>query len=186
MLKKLFKPYVDYSAYIFKFWVNQITMSALGLLVCAAVYLTEGALIAQICLALFPVGFMCFLVYDYMFQFGHKHSVSIEAGHMEFDKLFGLKIYALAYAPSMLLIVLTAIFSLLNVPNAPAITTILYYLLNAYNFGFFWILSALPTWVNMLIFALPPMVACMLGYYLGCKDKPISAMLGIKIKKTNK
>lgn len=186
MLKKLFQPYVDYSAYIFKFWVNQITMSAMGLLVCAAVFLTEGVLIAQICLALFPVGFMFFLIYDYMFQFGHKHSVSIEAGHMEFDKLFGLKIYALAYSPTLLLILLTVIFSIFGVPNAPAITSTIYYLLNAFNLGFFWILDSVPVYVNMIIFALPPMIACTLGYYLGCKDKPISKMLGIKVKNSKK
>lgn len=186
MLKRLFQPYVDYSAYIFKFWVNQITMSAMGLLVCVAVSLTEGVLIAQICLALFPVGFMFFLIYDYMFQFGHKHSVSIEAGHMEFDKLFGLKIYALAYAPTLLLILLTAIFSIFGVPNAPAITSTIYYLLNAYNLGFFWVFGSIPVYVNMIIFALPPMIACTLGYYLGCKDKPISRMLGIKVKNPKK
>ncbi len=185
-IKKLFKPYVEYSAYIFKFWVNQITMSALGLLVSCAISLTEGILALQIIMALFPVGFMCFLVYDYMFQFGHKHSVSIEAGHMSFDKLFGLKIFALAYAPTLLLIILTAIFSIFGVANAPAITSVIYYLLNAYNLGFFWLLDGIPAYVTMLIMMLPTMIACTLGYYLGAIDKPILRMLGINIKSKNK
>lgn len=185
-IKKLFKPYVDYSSYIFKFWVNQITMSALGLLVSFAVYLTEGILIAQIIMALFPVGFMCFLIYDYMFQFGHKHSVSIEAGHMRFDKLFGLKIFGLAYAPTFLLIFLTAVFSIFGIPNAPAVTSTIYYLLNAYNLGFFWLIGSIPAYVTMLIMMLPIIIACTLGYYLGAIDKPILRMLGINIKSKNK
>lgn len=185
-IKKLFKPYVEYSSYIFKFWVNQITMSALGLLVSCAISLTDGILPVQIIMALFPVGFMCFLIYDYMFQFGHKHSVSIEAVHMRLNKIFGLKIFGLSYAPTLLLIVLTAIFSILGVPDVPAITSVVYYILNAYNLGFFWLLSGIPAYITMIIMMLPTMIACTLGYFLGATDRPISSMLGINIKSKKK
>jgi len=182
---RIFAPYNTYSAHIFKFWVNQITMSALGLLVAFAVNLTDGIILLQIVLASFPIGFMCFLVYDYMFQFGQKDSVSIQAGRIDFDKLFGLKIYAYAYAPTFLFILLTLIFTVCGVADVPAITAVLYYLLNAYNLGFFWIIgSALPQYVTMLIMMIPVGVATFLGYYLGAKDKPILKMLGINIKRT--
>ncbi len=183
LISKIISPYLTYSAHIFKFIVNQVTMSALGLIVFVAYLAVRDIPVLNIIIGLFPAGFFWFLIYDAMFEFGHKDSVSIEAGKIKFDKMFGAKIFFFSYLPSLILILINIIISLFGA-NANGVTAIAYYILNAFNFGLVSLMNEIfkSTCITMVILCIPPLVFCTLGYYLGARDMPIRKILGIPIK----
>lgn len=183
-ISKIFSPYLIYSSHIFKFMVNQVTMSALGLIVFVGYILTKDVPLLQAIIALFPPCFFCFLLYDAMFEFGHKDSVSIASNKIKFDKLFGAKIFFFSYLPSLIIIVINIIFALAPIdPSVTGITLIIYYILNASNLGIISLTSSfLHVCITMVLMCFPPLISCTLGYYLGATDLPIRKILGIPIK----
>ncbi|PKM62774.1 MAG: hypothetical protein CVU97_03735 [Firmicutes bacterium HGW-Firmicutes-21] len=187
-MSKFFQLYITYSKFIFKFWVTQITMSAFGLFVSLATIATNpeenntyGLVVAS---AVFAIGFLSFLLYDMMFMHGLNHSVGVVKRGFVPNKLEGLKIALLAYAPTILIITLAIVFFLLDISAGYAVIKVVLVIIihGTYN-GFWWLLSNHVYDPLIAILTLVPgITACTLGYYLGLRDMPIRKLLGIPIK----
>jgi hypothetical protein len=192
-MKKFFEQYITYSKYIFKFWVNQISMSVFGIIVSLAATINGNSLVV-IGSILFSVGFLCFLLYDMMFMKGLEDSVRNRDAFQP-NKWEGLKIGLLSYAPTLLIGLIAII---LFACNAATVYTIFKLILifgvsGTYN-GFFWLMTPyISEPIIIILTFVPALAATTLGYYLGLKDKPIRKILGIPVKppkppkqKTNK
>jgi len=180
-MKKFFNLYVKYSKYIFKFWVNQVTMSVFGVILSLAAIATgnTGLVIGSI---VFSIGFFVFLQYDIMFTKGFEDSVR---NHDAFqpNKWEGLIIGLLAYAPTLLFAVIAMVAYFCNAAVFFSIIKFVYIFLlhGSYN-GFFWLLAEHLTDPVLFILSFAPILtATTLGYYLGLKDMPIRKILGIPV-----
>lgn len=181
-MKKFFQLYITYSKYIFKFLTTQVSMGVMGIIVGLSAIVMKSTAFTVIA-SVFTIGFLLFLIYDFMFMHGLNDSVRYESGNAERDKWEGLKVALLSYAPTILVVLLTIIFVLCKIEIGYTITnTILLFLLGSY-FGLFDLLSEnMNPQVLQVLCLLPAIIACTLGYYLGLKDKPIRKLLGIPIK----
>ena len=192
-MKKFFEQYITYSKYIFKFWVNQITMSIFGLIVSLAAAATNNNWLV-IGAVLFSVGFFSFLLYDMMFFKGLEDSVR-NRDSFQPNKWEGLKIGLLSYAPTLLIGLLAIILFVCGTANAyNIIKFIIFFVISGSYNGVLWLLTDyLSDPIIIALSFIPALVATTLGYYLGLKDRPIRKILGIPVKppkppkqKTNK
>jgi len=182
-LKKFFGLYITHSKYIFKFWVTQVTMSAFGLFIGFPSIATEKNWLIVIS-SIFAIAFLVFLLYDMMFMYGLSESVRVYKDGRTPDKLKGLKIAMLSYAPTILIITLYIISILFNLQIVFIITqSIMHFVIHGTYFLFFYILAdSIPLTLIAIITLIPGIAACTLGYYLGEKDLPIRKLLGIPVK----
>lgn len=183
-MKKFFNLYITYSKYVFKFWVNQVTMSVFGVILSAAALETESDIL-QIGAMLFSIGFLVFLQYDMMFIKGFEDSVRNRESFKP-NKWEGLKIGLLSYAPTMLFALLIIIMYLCGAAGAYSILKLIYTFLlhGSYNVFLWYFADVLPDPVLILLTFVPVLVATTLGYYLGLKDMPIRKIFGIPVSPT--
>jgi len=175
-------PYITYSKYIYKFVVTQITMSVFGLIVSLATSMTYNPTVMKIGI-MFSVGFFVFLLYDTMYIHGLDDSVKRTKEGQKTNKLEGLKIALLSYAPTILIVLLFEFFFIFGLGDANAIITIILMIIHGTYSGFWFLISnEIYKPLIPVLTLLPGIIACTLGYYLGLKELPIRKILGIPIK----
>ena len=185
-MKKITAFFNEYSKLITKFWIYQVTMSVLGLMVSwpLAIMLKEDSkyslymTLAVICTA----GFFCFLVYDSLNQFGLRYSIRKSKGMVSELPVpadsTGLKIAAFAYAPTALLILIYVIFFLCGFAQGQGVMVSVIYIVpihSMYNAG--WLALSGQHEVVRMIFTVATLIPATffswLGYYLGVRNKGV-------------
>lgn len=176
-------PYITYSKYIFKFIVTQVTMSVFGLLISVASFVTYNMTVIIIGM-LFAIGFFMFLLYDTFFMKGLDDSVKRTSEGQKKDKLEGMKIALLSYAPIIIIVVLYVLFFFIGLGDVNAIITIILSLIHGTYVGLWYILKDIHVYDPLIpiLTLIPGIAACTLGYYLGLRELPIRKILGIPIK----
>ncbi len=185
-MKKLITFFKEYSKLITKFWVYQVTMSVLGLMVSwpLAIMLKGDSnyTLYMTIAVIFTAGFFCFLVYDYMNQFGLKYSIRKSKGAsndlpVPKDSL-GLKVAAFAYAPTALLVLIYVIFFLCGFEKGQGILVSMIYIIpihSMYNSG--WLALSGQNEIFRMLFSVAALVPATffswLGYYLGVRNKGV-------------
>lgn len=187
-MKKIIAFFKEYSHFITKFWVYQVTMSVLGLMVSwplaimlqndpkYSLYMT----IAVICTA----GFFCFMVYDTMNQFGLKYSIRKASGASNSLPVpgdsVGLKVALLAYLPTALLILIYTVFFIIGFERGQAVMVSIIYIVpvhSMYNAG--WLALSGQKEVIRMLFTIASLIPATffswLGYYLGVRNKGVIA-----------
>jgi len=183
-MKKIIAFFNEYSKLITKFWIYQVTMSVLGLMVSwpLAIMLKDDPkyslymTLAVICTA----GFFCFLVYDSLNQFGLKYSIrKSTASELPVpEDSIGLKIAAFAYAPTALLILIYFIFFLCGFGQGQGVMVSVIYIVpihSMYNAG--WLALSGQHEVARMVFTIATLIPASffswLGFYLGVRNKGV-------------
>lgn len=188
-MKKIFNFAKSNSGLIFKLWVDQLIWSVVGLMVSwpLAIILSENenySLFMGLA-GIFTVAIYCFRFYDIFNQIGLKYSIrkcnsSYEQSTIPSDT-YGLKVAAIAYIPTAILVILYTIFSIISFNgNAQGVLAAILYIVpihSMYNCGFL-ALSGLSESVRTLytvLALLPAPFFAWLGYYLGIRNKGVIA-----------
>lgn len=190
-MKKLREFWNSYSHILIRFWVNQIVMSVLGISVGLAILALNSTVVTVIG-CVFCVGILCFLQYDLLFMFGESWFCKPKDIARP-SRSLGLRIALLGYAPLALLCVIGFLLQLFSVGNGSVAVKLIYYALH----GSYMLLHSLLTttvlnaeslfsqcmgWVCCLLYTIPVIGFCSLGFALGEKDKPLRSFFGIKVK----
>ncbi|MBQ3598506.1 MAG: hypothetical protein II987_04495 [Clostridia bacterium] len=187
-MKKLIAFFKQNSKLIVDFWVNQVVWSVVGLMVSwpMSIMLNKDpnySLYMGLAAA-FTAGIFWFRIYDMLNQHGLKYAIKRNKGSSEQLNIpsdsFGLKIGLFAYAPTILLVLIFAAFSIFNFESGRAIMAAVIYMIpihSIYNAG--WLaLSDLGETVLVIFTVLtliPIPCFAWLGYYLGVRDKGVIA-----------
>ncbi len=169
-------------------WVNQVVWSVVGLMISwpLSIMLDKDpnySLYMAIAAA-FTAGIFWFRIYDILNQYGLKFSIrkskSVSEELCVPSDSFGLKIGLFAYAPTVLLIVIFVIFSIIGFETGRGIMAAIIYIIpihSMYNAG--WLaLSGLDEIFRVIytvLTVLPIPFFAWLGYYLGVRDKGVIA-----------
>lgn len=182
-MKKFFNLYVTYSKYVFKFWVNQVSMSIFGVIVSLAAVATGNTAVV-IGSMVFSIGFFVFLQYDMMFMKGLEDSVRNRESFQP-NQLEGLKIGLLSYAPTFLFALILIIVYFCGFEAYAIFKFIfIFFFHGSYN-GTFWLLgNMIPDPIVIVLTFIPGLAATTLGYFLGLRDKPFRSFFGIPVKPT--
>ena len=125
-MKKFMAFFKEHSSLIVNFWINQVVWSVVGLMISwpLSMILDENknySLYMWLVLV-FTAGLFCFRVYDMLNQFGLKFSIRKNNPAYTSESIpsdsFGLKIALIGYAPTILLVLLYAIFFLPSITQA--------------------------------------------------------------------
>ncbi len=176
------------SKLIVKFMMTHLVMSILGLMVGLAILTLEegsgGFSVIAIVASLFTVGFLCFMHYDDAFFAGVKEGIKHRAEGTKPDVLKGLKIALIGYSP-VILIGIAVIIVMLVTPAGEDHTPIPLLLFYACQ-GSFLCLYKLLDYIGIIgyviVTLLPSIIASLLGYAIGCKDKTIRGIFGMAVK----
>ena len=168
---------------IHKCWVNQIAMSAFGLMVTLPIHaLSQNkgyGNLPIIAVSIFAIGFYCFINYDAFWDWGTRVSLKSKNNQNSSPKL-ALKIGMFAYIPTAILTVAMILFyyisSLGDVALAGNISGVCSLLLSVivhgmYN-GLMWVLTAKYS-ILFILFLIPMPLTCYLGYSIGSKGKKL-------------
>ncbi len=176
------------SAQFRKFWVNQIAISLLGVMITMPMLTLEknhpeiGAW-PELLAALFCGGFFCFLIYDVMYALGAKDYIRVTHQNAEPDRLKALKICVLAYLPTIIVTLCAAIFRVTGLADAYGVTSIIMNMvIHAMYSGLFFYL---PDSINVIAFPIGIIATLFfgwLGYYMSTHDKSLRGVFGIKTK----
>ncbi len=179
-----------YLSYIVRFWTNHLVCSITGISVGFATIALDNLTVAIVG-TVFTISFVCFLQYDNMFQLGEKHHYK----HVELSrpqKSLGLKLSLLASTPLFLLIAIGLVLQLVSAEGAATICKLIYYvlqgmyvqlhaiatstdILTADSFG-----SQILGWLFYLLYTVPVIISCAIGYFLGAQDRPLRTLFGFK------
>lgn len=183
-MKKIIAFFNEYSKLITKFWIYQVTMSVLGLMVSwpLAIMLKDDPKYSlyMTLAVIFTAGFFCFLVYDSLNQFGLKYSIrKSTASELPVpEDSIGLKIAAFAYAPTALLILIYFIFFLCGFGQGQGVMVSVIYIVpihSMYNAG--WLALSGQHEVARMVFTIatlmPASFFSWLGFYLGVRNKGV-------------
>lgn len=180
--------YTDYRKIFTKFWTFQIVISLLGVMItwplsALANSNPEYSALIYISAVIFCGGMFCFLVYDTFFQLGAKEYIKTQNKTITYEPLKGLKMTAIAYSPTMLIILLSVIFYFTGLGDAFASTSvILNIVIHAMFSGLIFIFPDSMIWLAFVLSAIPALVAGFLGYFIPLQNKTIRGMLGFKVK----
>ena len=196
MLKTFFS---ENSRYIVKYFINQIIMSFLGLCIGLPTIILKNTVVSIIG-CIFSIAMLCFLQYDFAFHLGEKHCYLPEDQQRP-KKSLGIKIALVGTIPTFLVIFIGFIFRL-TMEKVTVVPLLIYYGLNGTYVQLYalinsgvgqmsnLVLSGCIMWGFCLLFTLPGILSCGLGYYLGSIDKPFRVLLGIrkevKVKRDNR
>lgn len=190
---KLFKNiktfYFDNMNLINKFWLNQIALSILGIMVCLP--MPSFGTAALIIASLFSAIFFISLLYDNAWDEGFKDSNRVSNGRLPLRPFHGAKIAVFAYAPSILFWVLWAVPTLLNCIGVETLNafgvvgkTLVLFFCNGTYLGLVYTTLNYIDEVYLLLIALvcfiPAIISYGLGYRLGLADKQIKTLFGFK------
>lgn len=177
-----------------KFWVNQIAISLLGIMITLPMLTLEKnhpdlGTWPELLAAVFCGGMFCFLIYDMTYALGAKDYIRVHHQNAEPDKNRALKICVLAYAPTILVTLCAVIFFVLGriIPdtfgNPYAVTSIIMNMaIHAMYSGLFFYL---PESFNVIAFPIGIIITVFfgwLGYYMSTHDKSLRSVFGIKTK----
>ena len=188
MITRLKEFFLANSTQFKKFWVNQIAISLLGLMVTLPVVTLEQnnpelGNWPELLAALFCGGMFCFLTYDVMYALGAKDYIRVHNQNAPEDKQKALKICSLAYAPTAFVALLAIIFFVSGLSDAYGVTSVIMNMaIHAMYSGLFFFI---PDSVNVLAFPLSICITVFfgwLGYYMSTHDKSLRGVLGIKTK----
>lgn len=174
----------DYFYSIVKMFVNQFAIAIFGI----ALFVPTFKELNTLCLvaSIFSVVFYLFLIYMLIWEVGAKDRISVDVGKKPKRVHLGLWLSFLANIPNLILAVVCVIS-----PNLRAIPTLLQ--------GMYWGIIrkiSLPLgvngafipisefWFTYFIIAIPALLTCWLGYYLGFCNFKISRLF-IPEKKTS-
>ena len=185
-MKNLNAFFKQNSKLIIDFWVNQVVWSVVGLMVSwpMSIMLNKDpnySLYMGLAAA-FTAGIFWFRIYDILNQHGLKYAIrksSGEGSQIPSDS-FGLKIGLLSYAPTILLILIFVVFSLIKLENGQAIMAAVIYMVpihSMYNAGWLALsgFDEIVLVIYTLLTILPIPFFAWLGYYLGVRDKGVIA-----------
>jgi len=171
-----------------KFWVNQIAISLLGVMITLPVLTLErnnpelGSW-PELLAAAFCGGMFCFLIYDLFYALGAKDYIRVHHQNAEEDKYKALKIALLAYSPTLLVALLAVIFKLFELADAYAVTSVIMNMgIHAMYSGLFFFI---PDSFNVIAFPVSigiTLFFAWLGYFIANKDTSLRAIFGIKTK----
>ena len=171
-----------------KFWVNQIAMSLLGVMVTLPMLTLENnhpeiGVWPELLAAVFCGGMFCFLVYDVMYALGAKDYIRVTHQNAEPDPLKAVKICVIAYSPTILVTLCAVIFRLFDLADAYGVVSIIMNMvIHAMYSGLFFYL---PDTVNVIAFPIGILVTLFfgwLGYFMSTHDKSLRGVFGIKTK----
>lgn len=184
MIKKFFGSYIVYSKYIFKFWVTQVAMGAFGIIISMSAIALQNN-VFTICASLLCVSFICFLMYDFMFDYGFKESVIRTSEGQKKNLWKGLKISLLSVLPTALIILFAFICNIINFEIGSKIfVTILYIIQGIYTSTVLVLGDSINLLALYAILLLPSVISCTLAYYIGASGKTLRQILGLKVKPT--
>ena len=187
MLNKIKTIYIANSTIFRKFWVNQIAISLLGVMVTWPMIVLSDNMpelheMPILFAGIFCGGLFCFLIYDLFYQLGAKDFIRISHQKMSPDPYKALKITAVAYLPTLFLMFLSIVFFFLA-PSAEVVTSgILNIGIHAMYSGIYFVI---PKPFNLIAFQLCASVTFLfahLGYYLASHDKYLRSFFGITVK----
>lgn len=187
-MKNLNAFFKQNSKLIIDFWVNQVVWSVVGLMVSwpMSIMLNKDpnySLYMGLAAA-FTAGIFWFRIYDILNQHGLKYAIrksrsSGEGSQIPSDS-FGLKIGLLSYAPTILLVLIFVVFSLIKLENGQAIMAAVIYMIpihSMYNAG--WLALSGFDEIVLVIYTLLTIIPipffAWLGFYLGVRDKGVIA-----------
>lgn len=173
---------------IVKFMLTHLVMSILGIMAGLAILTLENgsAGISPIALiaGAFTVGFMCFMHYDDSFFMGVREGIRHKADGTKPDMLKGMKIALIGYLPVILIGIIVCIV-IIATPEGEDMTPIPLLLFHACQGSFislYKLLDYLGIIGYVIVTLLPAIVSSTLGYAVGCKDKTLRGMIGMKVK----
>lgn len=184
------KFYLDNMSTIHRFIINQIALSLFGIMITWPV--ADKSLTLILVMGGFSSVFFCYMQYDNLWTLGAKHRNRVINKRMDYAPLYGLKISAVSYLPSALIVLLCYISRIFPgvgfFDNLYLIMDVAFtFLLNGMYSGFQIALNTvvgegfadfLP-WIFPLFFV-PGIVVSALAYYLGVNDKQIKCIFGMK------
>lgn len=170
--------------------LNQFGAAVMGLLVTAAAASNEKLMLGA---SVFSTIFYLVLLYCVIWERGGKERIRIDGGRAAWKPLYGLYMSLLANIPNFVLAVLIfigKIFGSIDGPfgyewagNLYAIVNVVTRLWNAMYLGLIQTYSPNNPVIHFLDI-LPALFVCMLGYYLGLKNKRIFSIFDLKPPKT--
>lgn len=176
------------SKLIVKFMMTHLVMSILGIMVGLAVLTLEegsgGFSGIAIISSLFTVGFLCFMHYDDAFFAGVKDGIKHRAEGTKPDALMGLKIALIGYSP-VIIIGIIAILVILVTPTGEDHTPVpmlLFYACQGSFLSLYKLLDYIGAIGYIIVTLFPSVIASTLGYAIGCKDKTLRGLFGMKVK----
>ncbi len=176
---------------IVKLFGFQLAMSVFGIFVQTATVMNDALFLFA---SIFSVGFHMVLLYITMWDVGGKDKLKTDGGRMHPMPLKGAWLALLANLPKLLLALVSMIgyYNYNPVLNDPAWAFNLYsipsYVIqfaNATCRGILYSLFAADELIHPLVLmaiAVPPILACALGYFLGSKNFSFAALFGFKKK----
>lgn len=184
----MFKFIRENSKLIIKFMMTHLVMSVLGIMVGLAVLTLEdgsgGFSGIAIVASIFTVGFLCFMHYDDSFFAGVKEGIKHRAEGTKPDVLKGLKIALIGYLP-VILIGIAVIIVILVTPvgeDHTPIPLLLFYACQGSFISIYKLLEYIGVIGYVIVTLLPSIIASFLGYAIGCKDKTLRGLFGMKVK----
>lgn len=184
----MFKFIRENSKLIIKFMMTHLVMSVLGIMVGLAVLTLEdgsgGFSGIAIVASIFTVGFLCFMHYDDSFFAGVKEGIKHRAEGTKPDVLKGLKIALIGYLP-VILIGIAVIIVILVTPvgeDHTPIPLLLFYACQGSFISLYKLLEYIGVIGYVIVTLLPSIIASFLGYAIGCKDKTLRGLFGMKVK----
>lgn len=180
------KFYNENSKAISKFFVTHIVMSVLGIMIGLAVLAFEddqaqGMSLLAIIGSIFTIGFMCFMHYDDMYFIAGREGIRERADNIKPDKLKGLKITLFAYAPTLIVALISVILYLTTSDNVSAVGMLFYY---AFQGSFLALYKLRELWgypIYVAVTLLPAVISSVLGYAMGYSDKTLRGLMGMKV-----
>lgn len=184
----MFRFIRENSKLIIKFMMTHLVMSVLGIMVGLAVLTLEdgsgGFSGIAIVASIFTVGFLCFMHYDDSFFAGVKEGIKHRAEGTKPDVLKGLKIALIGYLP-VILIGIAVIIVILVTPvgeDHTPIPLLLFYACQGSFISLYKLLEYIGVIGYVIVTLLPSIIASFLGYAIGCKDKTLRGLFGMKVK----
>lgn len=169
-----------------KFFMTHVVMSLLGIMVGLSIMVFEGesdsiSLLAIVA-SVFTVGFLCFLHYDDMYFVGARHALSTKHTGEKPSAVRGLKITLLGYSPTLLVGLITIILDIATSSGQPAASALLvFYAFQGSFLSLYKINTVWGTVAYVIITLIPTIVASVMGYTIGMKEKTLRGMLGFKV-----
>lgn len=176
------------SGIIIKFMMTHLVMSLLGLMVGLAILVVDGDTTSFTPIALiagaFTVGFMLFMHYDDSFFCGVKEGIKCRADGVKPDQLRGLKISLIGSLP-ILVVGVIAILVIICTPegkDANPVALLLFYFMQASYLSLYGLLDYIGIIGFVCLTPIPAIVASALGHWIGCNDKTLRGLMGMKVK----
>ena len=170
-----------------KFWINQFTMSLLGLMVTQALIAfaadSPNSFIPLLG-SVFSGGFLCFLVYDVLFERGGADGVKKESSSNSSPHR-GLLFVLFAYIPTLFFLLLELIFTLTEYSvGFSACSLILNFVIHAMYQGLIYFSQGYGNVAALITVCLTPLLALFFGwlaYYIGYSGRTLRGILGINV-----